>query len=363
MVAEVSREKHVNNRPYVVLSCATSLDGYLDDASPTRLVLSNPADLTRVRTVRAGVDAILVGANTIRRDNPRLVVPGAVAGPMKVTLTTTGDLDPSARFFTLGDVPKLVYTPPDSLAKVMDRLCGAATVVESPDLPGVLADLHARGVRRLMVEGGGTILTQFLTSGLADELHLVLAPVLIGDPDAPRFLHPGRYPHPMTLATTQQIGEVVLLRYLLGQSALDWHWLRIAIDLSRQCPPSTSAFSVGAIIVDGSGAEIARGYSRETDPVSHAEEVALSKVDAADPRLGSATLYSSLEPCSRRASRAVSCAQLIVEAGIRRVVFAMREPGTFVVGEGVEVLGAAGVESVEIEELAASVAGVNGHLL
>ncbi|HEV8557367.1 MAG TPA: dihydrofolate reductase family protein [Actinophytocola sp.] len=363
MVAEVPREKHVNNRPYVVLSCATSLDGYLDDASPTRLVLSNPADLARVRAVRAGVDAILVGANTIRRDNPRLVVPGAVAGPMKVTLTTTGDLDPSAQFFTLGDVPKLVYAPPASIAKVMDRLCGAATVVSATDLPEVLADLHARGVRRLMVEGGGTVLTQFLTSGLADELHLVIAPLLVGDPTAPHFLHPGHYSHPLTLATTQQIDEVVLLRYLSGQSALDWQWLRATIELSRQCPPSTSAFSVGAIIVDGSGVEIARGYSRETDSVSHAEEVALSKVDPADPRLGSATLYSSLEPCSRRASRAVGCSQLIVQAGIPRVVFAMREPGTFVVGEGVEVLGAGGVELVEIEELAGGVAAVNGHLL
>lgn len=353
----------MNNRPYVVLSCAVSLDGYLDDASPTRLVLSNAADLTRVRTVRAGVDAILVGANTIRRDNPRLLVPGAVSGPMKVTLTTTGDLDPSAQFFTLGDVPKLVYAPPDAIPEVLNRLCGAATVISANDLPDVLADLHSRGVRRLMVEGGGTILTQFLTSGLADELHLVIAPILIGDPEAPRFLHPGHYPHPITLATTQQIDEVVLLRYLFGQLAVDWQWLRAAVELSRQCPPSTSAFSVGAVIVDASGAEIARGYSRETDPVSHAEEVALSKIDPADPRLGSATLYSSLEPCSRRASRPVSCSQLIVEAGIPRVVFALREPGTFVVGEGAEVLGAAGVELVEIEELAGGVAAVNRHLL
>jgi pyrimidine deaminase RibD-like protein len=282
---------------------------------------------------------------------------------MKVTLTTTGDLDPTALFFTLGDVPKLVYTPPESLTKVMDRLCGAATVVESPDLSAVLADLQARGVRRLMVEGGGTILTQFLTSGLADELHLVIAPLLVGDPAAARFLHPGHFPHPMTLATTQQIDDVVLLRYLFGQPALDWQWLRAAIELSRQCPPSASAFSVGAIIVDGSGTEIARGYSRETDSVSHAEEVALSKIDPADARLRSATLYSSLEPCSRRASRAVSCSQLVVEAGIRRVVFALREPGTFVVGEGAEVLGAAGIELVEIEELAGGVAEVNRHLL
>ena len=61
-------------RPYTVLSWAMSLDGYLDDGSGQRLVLSNAADLDRVDAVRAGCDAILVGAGTVRADNPRLVV-------------------------------------------------------------------------------------------------------------------------------------------------------------------------------------------------------------------------------------------------------------------------------------------------
>ena len=55
-------------RPYVLLSCATSADGYLDDARPQRLILSGPADLDRVDEVRAGCDAILVGAGTVRQD-------------------------------------------------------------------------------------------------------------------------------------------------------------------------------------------------------------------------------------------------------------------------------------------------------
>ena len=61
-------------RPYTLLSWAMSLDGYLDDASDHRLVLSNPADLDRVDAARAGCDAILVGAATVRADDPRLVV-------------------------------------------------------------------------------------------------------------------------------------------------------------------------------------------------------------------------------------------------------------------------------------------------
>ena len=61
-------------RPYVLLSAAMSADGYLDDASGARLVLSDEADLDRVDELRAGADAILVGAETIRSDNPRLQV-------------------------------------------------------------------------------------------------------------------------------------------------------------------------------------------------------------------------------------------------------------------------------------------------
>ena len=92
-------------RPYVLLSCATSADGYLDDASPRRLILSGPADLDRVDEVRAGCDAILVGAETIRADDPRLLIRdprrrarraarGLPEHPARVTLTATGDLDP-----------------------------------------------------------------------------------------------------------------------------------------------------------------------------------------------------------------------------------------------------------------------------
>jgi len=160
----------------------------------------------------------------------------------------------------------------------------------------------------------------------------------------------------------RRLGDVVVLRYLLGTAAADRVWLYRAVDLSRACPPSTTAFSVGAIIVDATDNELARGFSRETDDTVHAEESALAKVDLSDPRLRSATLYSSLEPCSRRNSRPRSCSQLILDAGIPRVVFTLREPPTFVDGSGVELLAAGGVSVVELDELANDVRDVNRHL-
>ncbi len=212
----------MTDRPYVVLSAAVSLDGYLDDAGPDRLILSSPSDLARVDAERARADAILVGANTVRRDDPRLLVRDSAlqrpGRPAKVCLTASGDLSPTARFFTEGEVDKLVYCPPSIAAALAERLPAATVAPCDPlSVERVLADLAQRGVRRLLVEGGGSVHTQLLAAGLADELHLAVAPVLVGDDRAPRFLRPdGRLPATRPrLVETRRLDDVVLLRYRL----------------------------------------------------------------------------------------------------------------------------------------------------
>ncbi len=368
-------------RPYVLLSCAVSADGYLDDASPRRLILSGPADLDRVDEVRAGCDAILVGARTVRRDNPRLLIRdprrsarraarGLPAHPARVTLTATGDLDPRANFFAPGAL-RLVYCATPALAPARARLEGAAVVIDAGDplsLDLMLADLAERGVLRLMAEGGAQLLGAFLAGGLADELHLAVAPFFLADPRAPRLSLPRPVPDsPMTLAAASRVGEVALLRYLLGPGGPDHRFLRWAVELSRLGPPSGSAFSVGAVIVGEDGEVLATGFSREQEDHDHAEEVALRKLaqgkPGPDPRLRHATVYSSLVPCGARASRPVTCVQHIVAAGIPRVVFAWREPRLFTDGEGAEQLRAAGVAVTEVPALAGRARAVNAHLV
>jgi riboflavin-specific deaminase-like protein len=221
-------------RPYTLLSCGISLDGYLDGASGKRLVLSNEADLDRVDAVRAECDAILVGAATVRNDNPRLLVRaparqrariarGQCPHPMKVTVTHRADLDACCNFFATGDSEKLVYCASPAVRDARSRLDRVATIVdggEPVDVRHVSEDLRRRGVRRLMVEGGGTVHTQFLTEGLADELHLVVAPFFVGSSRANRFVGDGRFPwnpdRRATLAEVRPIGDVVLLRYALS---------------------------------------------------------------------------------------------------------------------------------------------------
>ncbi|MFE9453137.1 dihydrofolate reductase family protein [Streptomyces sp. NPDC006739] len=371
--------------PYVLLSAAVSLDGYLDDTGPERLLLSGPADFDRVDEVRASVDAILVGAGTIRADNPRLLVnsparraarlaAGRPEYPLKVTVTASGDLDPEARFWHTGG-EKIVYTTDHGVDRAGGLGVAADVVTLGPDLDwrALLQHLHdVRGVRRLMVEGGGTIHTQLLQQGLADELQLVLAPLFVGDPAAPRLFGPGAYQGGrLRLVETRRIEDVVLMRYEptapgtgATPTAADRRWLRTACELAALCPPSGTAFSVGAVVVAADGTELARGHSREgDDPVVHAEEAALAKTDPADPRLAGATVYSSLEPCARRASRPAPCAELILRAGIRRVVTAWREPDTFVAAaDGTGVLTDAGAQVVVVPEYEDLAKAPNAHL-
>jgi 5-amino-6-(5-phosphoribosylamino)uracil reductase len=228
----------MRDRPYTLLSCSVSIDGYIGSAA-SRLLLSNEADFDRVDAVRASCDAILVGATTVRVDNPRLLVRsqarreeraarGLTASPMKVTVTGRAELDARADFFTAGDAEKLVYCSSPRVGDARDRLGPVATVVDGGnpvDMRTLSSDLAERGVERLMVEGGGTVHTQFLTEDLVDELQLVVAPVFIGDSAAPRFVSDGSFPwnpgRRATLVDVRAIGDVVLLRYAFSSRFQD----------------------------------------------------------------------------------------------------------------------------------------------
>src|SRR3954447_25759799 len=232
-------ELRVSDRPYTLLSCGMSIDGYLGSAAPVRLTLSNEADFDRVDAVRASCDAILVGATTVRNDNPRLLVRskvrrdertarGLASSPIKVTVTERVELDACADFFAAGDTEKLVYCASARVADARSRLGPVATVIDAGqpvEMCRISEDLADRGVRRLMVEGGGMVHTQFLTNGLVDALQLVVAPFFVGDSRAPRFVSDGRFPwnpdRRATLAEVRQIGDVVLLRYALSSRFRD----------------------------------------------------------------------------------------------------------------------------------------------
>jgi pyrimidine deaminase RibD-like protein len=131
-------------------------------------------------------------------------------------------------------------------------------------------------------------------------------------------------------------------------SAADRALLREACAQAAKCAPVSTAYSVGAVLVGAGGAGVlATGFSREVPGNTHAEEVALLKLREAgrNAAAAGATLYCSMEPCSRRLSGKRPCAALLVEAGVARVVVAISEPPTFVADcSGLADLRAAGVQ-------------------
>src|SRR3954451_14542193 len=153
-------ERRMPERPYTLLSCGMSIDGYLGCAAPQRLALSNDADFDRVDAVRASCDAILVGAGTVRNDNPRLLVRsqmrrdertarGLAPSPIKVTVTERVELDARAEFFTSGDTEKLVYCTSPRGGEPGSRRGRAAAGVgggEPVKMRRLSEDLGARGV-------------------------------------------------------------------------------------------------------------------------------------------------------------------------------------------------------------------------
>ncbi|HST64633.1 MAG TPA: dCMP deaminase [Mycobacteriales bacterium] len=142
---------------------------------------------------------------------------------------------------------------------------------------------------------------------------------------------------------------------------MDSDLLAEAVELSRRCPPSPGAYAVGAVVVAGGIRAV--GWSRRTDPTEHAEAAALAALAAAGADPAGGTLYSSMEPCSDRRSDRPTCTELIVAAGLTRVVFALREPPLFADCHGAELLAAAGIEVVERPELAGAVLEINATLL
>jgi 5-amino-6-(5-phosphoribosylamino)uracil reductase len=142
----------------------------------------------------------------------------------------------------------------------------------------------------------------------------------------------------------------------------DIEYLKRAIELSRSSPPSPTAYRVGAVVVTAEG-RVFEGYTHETGPRNHAEEEAIAKAVAAGVNLCGSTIYVSMEPCSTRASKPVSCSELIIGHGFRKVVFALGEPPLFASCTGAANLAKAGIEVERHDELAAEAREINAHLL
>lgn len=169
-------------RPYVILKWAESADGFIDrnrtDVSEAPARLSSPQTLRRVHKLRSEVGAIMVGTRTALLDNPSLTVRHwAGLSPLRVTIDRAGCIPASYHLFD-GSVPTLIFTANKACA---DR--PNVTYVQAdfsrPVLPQVMAQLAARKIDSLLVEGGAQLLNSFLEAGLWDEARVETAPICL----------------------------------------------------------------------------------------------------------------------------------------------------------------------------------------
>lgn len=143
----------------------------------------------------------------------------------------------------------------------------------------------------------------------------------------------------------------------------DLDLMRKAIEISKNCPISYGAYSVGAIIVNENGEVISTGYSRETADNVHAEEVAINKATASGIELKNTTIYSTMEPCGLRLSGKKCCAERIIEAKISKVIYAINEPPALVQNcTGIEKLVTHGITVEQVKDLDDEIYKLNSHI-
>ena len=355
----------------VTLSFATTADGYLDDNTPERLLISTPGDWEAVHRLRAAHDAILVGAETLRRDNPGLLLRDPAvrarraAGGLqpdlaKVTVSRSGRLSPELRFFTEGDADRYVFSQDE-----IPDISSFAEVISTDDLitaAGIVTELEKRGIDSLLVEGGAQILGMFLAEGMADTVRRAVNPRLTLGPErgGARFVFT---PPPGAECRQEEVDgmEVTTCTLHPDTSAEDLGYLAQAVAAGRLCTPSATSYCVGAVVVLPDGRTFT-GHTHETSSTHHAEQEAIRKALDAGAELRGASIYSSMEPCSQRSSEPESCTQLILRHGFARVVFALYEPDCFVACRGAQTLREAGVDVRVYSSLAEGVREANAHL-
>ncbi len=179
-------------RPFVTANFAVTADGRISTRKFTPSDFSSKRDKRRLVDIRAGCDAVLVGARTLASDTMTLGIPG-VRGkrpPLRVIVSNSGRISPKLRVFSAPGSPILIFTTsrmPESTRKAL-LIFGDIFVHPTPtvDLALALAILRIEyGVKRLVCEGGGTLLREFAAADLLDELHLTLCPLVFGGSGAP----------------------------------------------------------------------------------------------------------------------------------------------------------------------------------
>ncbi len=217
-----------------------SVDGKLDSVARKGMTISSTADKTRADRLRSSMDAVLVGGRTLLDEDPKLTVKsptlrserkaaGLEENPVKVGVVGVADLHPEGNFITAGPARRLIYTTRRTPMGQVIRLEKAGVKVfimgdERVDCSAMLESLYDQGIRKLMVEGGGTMIAEFFRLDLVDELMLYIAPRIFGGSSAPTLADgPGFLPEQMPVLHLEAAEEFdddggVFIHYLVERT-------------------------------------------------------------------------------------------------------------------------------------------------
>jgi 2,5-diamino-6-(ribosylamino)-4(3H)-pyrimidinone 5'-phosphate reductase len=201
-----------------------SVDGKIDSVARKGITISSTADKARVDRLRAGMDALLVGGRTLLDEDPKLTVKslalrserkdaGLEENPIKVGVVSVADLQLDGNFMNAGPARRLIYTtrrtPPDQIRRLENAGAQVFTMGDQRvDCNAMLASLYDQGIRKMMVEGGGTLIAEFFRLDLVDELMLYIAPRIFGGSTAPTLADgPGFLPEQMPLLRLEAADE------------------------------------------------------------------------------------------------------------------------------------------------------------
>jgi len=216
----------------VTVNFAASVDGRITTRTREHVSLGSESDRRLMDELRVQADAVIVGAGTVRHDGrpmriryedlqARRTKRRLSAHPINVVLTRTLDLSPRSRFFAANDIHRIIFTTSRAPKTRVRRFANVAEVVVLPggdvDPKRVMQELRKRGLKRVLLEGGGEVHFSFAQAGLVGDLFVTVTPRLIGGNDAPSLLdgegflwkdHIG-----LKLVSSRRVGEEVFLHY------------------------------------------------------------------------------------------------------------------------------------------------------
>jgi 2,5-diamino-6-(ribosylamino)-4(3H)-pyrimidinone 5'-phosphate reductase len=210
-------------RPYVVINCAMTADGKIALPSGKQLRISSEEDMQRVYMLRNKSDAVLVGINTVLSDDPKLTVKEKYVKDPKQPLRIVLDSNcktPDDALVVNKKAKTIIFTTKQTDKRYPDNVEVIVCNTDKYgfiDLKKMLEFLWKRNIKKLMVEGGSTVIYNFLKHGLVDDFYIYIGPTMLGDKNAPGIVSSDEFEKVIKLKIidVKKMGEGLLVHYRL----------------------------------------------------------------------------------------------------------------------------------------------------